>query len=94
MVHDATHVENNMGSEVELFFCSKDKQKTCFRWSAFMIDYISAYKSQMAFMGLDYEADKPIMNAELRVNWTKLKTIPRDMFIPENWERTSHVNEN
>ena len=33
-----------------------------------MIDYISAYKSQMTFMGLDYEADKPIMNAELRVN--------------------------
>ena len=28
-------------------------KKTCFRWSRFMIDYISAYKSQMAFMGLD-----------------------------------------
>ena len=26
-----------------------------------MIDFISAYKSQMAFMGLDYEADKPRM---------------------------------
>ena len=24
-----------------------------------MVDFISAYKSQMAFMGLDYEADKP-----------------------------------
>ena len=32
-----------------------------------MINYISAYKSQMAFMGLDFEADKPGMNAELRV---------------------------
>ena len=28
-------------------------KKTCFRWSPCMIDYISAYKSQMAFMGLD-----------------------------------------
>ena len=26
-----------------------------------MIDFISAYKSQMAFMGLDYEADQPRM---------------------------------
>ena len=26
-----------------------------------MVDFISAYKSQMAFMGLDYEADKPRM---------------------------------
>ena len=54
-----------------------------------MIDYISAYKSQMVFMGWDIEADKPKVNAELRVmiselqlksNWTKLKTIPRDIF--------------
>ena len=27
----------------------------------FLIDYISAYGSQMAFMGLDFEADKPRM---------------------------------
>ena len=44
----------------------------CFRWSAFMIDYISAYKSQVAFMGLDFEANKPRMNVELRVMMAKL----------------------
>ena len=52
----------------------------------------------MAFIGLDLEADKPKMNAELRVvmaelylkpSWTKLKTIPHDIFIPENWDETS-----
>ena len=32
-----------------------------------MTDYISVYKSQMAFMGLDFEADKPKMKTELRV---------------------------
>ena len=32
-----------------------------------MIDYISAYRSQIPFMGLDCEADKPRMNVELRV---------------------------
>ena len=35
-------------------------------------DYISAYKLQMAFMGLDVEADKPRMNAELRVMMAEL----------------------
>ena len=30
---------------------SKIKKKTCFRWSTFIIDYISAYKSRKAFMG-------------------------------------------
>ena len=57
MVHAATHVEKNMGSEVEVTFCRKGKGKMCFRWSAFMIDYISAYKLQMAFMGFDFKAD-------------------------------------
>ena len=53
-----THVEINIGSEVEVTFCSKDKgKKSCFGWSAFMIDFISAYKSQIPFMGLDFEAD-------------------------------------
>ena len=37
-----------------------------------MIDHISAYKSQMTFMGLDFEAHKPRMNAELRVIMTEL----------------------
>ena len=32
-----------------------------------MIDYISAYKSQIAFKGLDFVADRPRINAELRV---------------------------
>ena len=55
--------ENNIGSEVEVTFCSKDKgKKTCSRWSAFMIDYISVYRSQMAFMGLDFETDKRRMS--------------------------------
>ena len=43
------------------------KGKTCFRWSVFMIGYISSYKSQMAFMGLDFEANQPRMNAKLSV---------------------------
>ena len=38
-----------------------------------MIDCISTYKSQMALMGLDFEADKPRMNAEeLRVMMAEL----------------------
>ena len=65
--------ENNMGSEVEATSCSKNKRKkTCFRWSLFMIDYISAYKSQMAFMELDFESDKPRKKAELRVMMAEL----------------------
>ena len=31
MVHATTHFENDMGSEVEVTSCSKDKEKTCFR---------------------------------------------------------------
>ena len=37
-----------------------------------MIDYISAYRSQIAFLGLDFEANKPRMNADLRVMMAKL----------------------
>ena len=37
-----------------------------------MIDYISAYKSQMTFAGLDLEVDKPKMNAELKVMMTEM----------------------
>ena len=44
----------------------------CFRKSAFMIDYISAYKSHMAFMGLDFEADEPRMKGELRIMMAEL----------------------
>ena len=54
-------------------FCSKgNRKKTCFRWSPFMLDYISAYRSQIAFMGLDFESDKPRMEAELRVMMPEL----------------------
>ena len=61
-----------MSSEVEVISCSKDKGKKCLRWSAFMIDYISAYRSQIAFLGLDFEANKPRINADLRVMMAKL----------------------
>ena len=44
------YVENNMDSEVKVTSCSKDKRKKHFRWNAFMIDYMSTYKSQMAFI--------------------------------------------
>ena len=44
--------------------------KACFRWSPLMKDYISAYQSQMAFMGLDFESDKPKM--ELRIMMAEL----------------------
>ena len=37
-----------------------------------MIDYISSYKSQRAFTGLDLEADKPRMSAELGVMMAEL----------------------
>ena len=50
-------LKKNVGSEVEVTFSRKGKGKMCFRWSAFMIDYISAYKLQMAFMGFDFKAD-------------------------------------
>ena len=38
--------------------------KTCFRWSPFIIDYMSACKSQMVFLGLDFGSDKPRIKAE------------------------------
>ena len=62
-----------MGAEVDVTLCSKDKRKKkCFRWNAFMIDYNLAYKSQMTFMELDFEADKLRIKAELRVMMTEL----------------------
>ena len=38
-----------------------------------MRDYISAHKSQMAFMGLDFVPDEPRMKAELRVMMAELQ---------------------
>ena len=37
-----------------------------------MIDYISAYKSHMACMGVEFEADKPRMKGELRIMMAEL----------------------
>ena len=69
----ACRKKNNMGSEMEVTSCSEDKGKeTCFRWTAFMRDYISAYKSQMAFMELDFVLDGPRMKAILRVMTAEL----------------------
>ena len=63
-----------MVSEVEVFSCSKDKGGKRVLDGVFLCfyDYISAYKSQMAFMGLDFEDDKPRMNAELTVMMAEL----------------------
>ena len=52
--------------------CSKDKgENTVFYMEWFKINCNSASKSQMSFMGLDFEVDKPRMNAELRaiISW-------------------------
>ena len=50
------------------------REKTCFRWSYLLIDYISDYKPQIVFMGLYIENDKPRMNSELRVMIAELKS--------------------
>ena len=68
-----THVQNNICSELEVTFCSKDNEKRkYFIWTAFMIDYISTYKLQVAIMELDLEADQPRMNVEVRVTMAEL----------------------
>ena len=50
----------------------------CFRWSALeteqLIDCISAYRSKMSFMGIDFKTDKPRMYSELRVKMGELYT--------------------
>ena len=62
------------GSEVNVISCGEDKgEKTCFRWTAFMRDYyISAYKSRMPLMELDFVPNEPRMKAKLRVMMTEL----------------------
>ena len=62
-------VENNMGSEVKVTSCSKDK--------GFMIECFYDrlhFNLQIinGFTGLDFEADNPKMNAELRVMMAEL----------------------
>ena len=62
-------------SEVKVTFCIKKKigKKTLwFRSSDFMVDYISAYKLQMNFLGLNFQDGKPRMNAELTVMMAEL----------------------
>ena len=55
------------------FPVAKTKGGNVFQMECFYVcDYISAYKSQMAFMGLDFEDDKPRMNAELTVMMAEL----------------------
>ena len=61
-----------MGSEMEETFCSNNKGKMCFWWGVFIINCISAYKLQMTFMGLDFEADKLRIKTELRVMMAEL----------------------
>ena len=48
------------------------EKKTYFIWTAFMVNYISTYKSSAAIMELDFEADLPRMNVEVRVTMTEL----------------------
>ena len=50
----------------------RQRKKTCFRLSTFMIYYILAYESQKALMELYSEVDKPWMNAELRAMMVQL----------------------
>ena len=58
---------------MEVTSCGEDKgEKTCFRWTAFMRDYISACKSRMPFMELDFVPNEPRMKAKLRVMMTEL----------------------
>ena len=65
MLHAAMKIM--LAQKWQLLPVAKIKEKTCFRWSPCTIEYISVYKSQMAYMGLDFESDKPRMKAELRV---------------------------
>ena len=56
--------ENNMGLEVEATSYSKDKgEKNVFQMESFYDRLHLSLQSQMAFIGLDFEADEPRMNA-------------------------------
>ena len=49
-----------------------------------MIDYISAYRSRISFMGLDLEADKSKMNPKLRVLiYVKIFLLVCSVFITQ-----------
>ena len=68
MVHAATHVENNMVSEVEVTSCSKDKGgKNVFQTGCFYDSLHLRLQITNDFYGIDFESDKPRVNAELRV---------------------------
>ena len=68
-----------------------------------MTNYSQLTNHKWLFYGIRIEAEEPRMNAELRgmiaklqpkSNWTKLKTIPRAIFIHVNRDETYHINEN
>ena len=74
MVHAATPVENNMGSEVEATSCSKDKGKNVFQNECFYDRLHLSLKNINVFYGItiDLETDKPKMNAELKLMMAEL----------------------
>ena len=63
MARAATQGKKKASGKKGTSFSKNKERKTCFRWSALtdeqLIDCISAYKSKMTFMGLDFEADMP-----------------------------------
>ena len=73
MLHAAMKIM--VAQKWQLLPVAKIKGKSCFRWSPCTINYISACKSQMAYMGLDFESDKPRTKAELRVMGVSITKI-------------------
>ena len=62
-----------------------------------MINYISAFKSQMTFMGLHSEADNAKNESSVESNdgWILTKDQTElDIFIPANRDESTHVKEN
>ena len=72
MVHAAKKKKNGLRSGGNFPVMKITGKKTCFGWTAFMRDYISAYLSRMAFMELDFVPNEPRMKAKLRVMMTEL----------------------
>ena len=55
-----------MGSQVEVTYCSEDKRKKRVL-DGVLLWQITSQFTRMTFMGLDFEADKPRIKAQLRV---------------------------
>ena len=110
MVHAASHIKNNVGSEVEVTTCRKENGKKRALDGCFYDSLHLSLKFTNGFLRLDFEADKLRTNAALSVmaalrvmvaelwlksNWTKLRTQnTRDTFFPANRDEISHVNKN